>query len=299
MKLAKNTGRSTLCPVCREEAGRLFQMKGFWIRECESCRHRFAEYTPHADHVEDIYGIDYFISSAKSSDGYDDYRQESDALIRRGEYYGSLVKRIAGDRSQRLLDVGAAAGYILEGYRRQGWVGQGIEPNNQIATLANEQWDLPVATGTLENFQSDEQFDLVSMVQVVAHFHDLRSAFERAAEVTKDGGYWLIETWDFHSLTARLLGRHWHEYSPPSVLQWFSRSSLKKLSKQFDMQTVREGRLSKQISVARAKALLTSKADESWFNRTAAAAAGILPQHWDVPYPAEDLFWILLQKKST
>lgn len=294
-----SSNRNTLCPVCGTEAPRLFEIKGYWLRECKTCVHRFAEYALPDGHVEEVYGVDYFICDAEGSDGYNDYRLESSALIRRGEYYGSLAKKLSGNSPPgRLLDVGAAIGFVLEGYRRQGWVGEGVEPNSTIAELANAQWDLPVKTGTLEEYSSDEKFDLVSMVQVVAHFHDLRAAFERAASVTKDGGYWLIETWDYRSLTARAFGRHWHEYSPPSVLQWFSRESLKSLCRQFGMHPVREGRLAKQIKISRAKSLFNSKSNVSWLNRCAATLIGVLPQELSVPYPAEDLFWILLQKNG-
>ena len=67
------------------------------------------------------------------------------------------------------------------------------------------------------------------MVQVVAHFHDLSRAFGNAARLTAPDGCWLIETWDSASWTARVLGAGWHEYSPPSVLQVFSRASLRGL----------------------------------------------------------------------
>ena len=72
------------------------------------------------------------------------------------------------------------------------------------------------------------------MIQVVAHFHDLQSAFSAAAEHTRPGGHWLIETWNCRSLkAARFFGSEWHEYSPPSVLQWFTPTSLERLSSNY------------------------------------------------------------------
>ncbi len=206
-------------------------------------------------------------------------------------------ERVAVNEPRTVLDVGAAAGFLLEGFRRQGWQGCGIEPNQKVVDFANDHWESKVDCSTLEALAMDCHFDLVSMIQVVAHFHDVRGAFERAASVTKLGGYWLIETWDCKSLSARLFGRHWHEYSPPSVLQCFSRKSLVKLAAQFGMRTVQSGCYPKSITVAQAKSLLGHMGKTSWVARSAATAARLLPDRFTVPYPSEDLFWMAFQKE--
>lgn len=298
-----NVTGSGLCPICQASTERVFQTRGHWLRECAACVHRFTEYLSNSNHVHDIYDSNYF---AGGGDGYDDYLVQSEPLIRRGEFYGRLAKervRAARDGSEetaeprRVLDVGAAAGFVLEGYRRQGWDGRGLEPNQKMVDFANDRWELPLDCGTLEGVSGNETYDLISMIQVVAHFHDARSAFENAARLTKPGGYWLIETWDHRSLTAKIMGQSWHEYSPPTVLQCFSRSSLQKLAGQFGMQHVADRRTVKTINAGRAKALLEHKAKQSWFNRTAAFAVGVLPKRLNIPYLADDLFWMLLRKE--
>ncbi len=71
---------------------------------------------------------------------------------------------------------------------------------------------------------------IITMIQVMAHFVDPLDAFDRVARANKNDGLCLIETWNCQSLTARLFGKAWHEYSPPSVLHWFSPARLARLA---------------------------------------------------------------------
>ncbi|MEM1303550.1 MAG: hypothetical protein AAGG46_01555, partial [Planctomycetota bacterium] len=114
---------------------------------------------------------------------------------------------------------------------------------------------------------------------------------------------WLIETWDRASLPARVLGRHWHEYSPPSVLHWFSKAGVVELASQFGMRPVASGRPAKRIAAGHAKSLLHAKAAQSWVAQSliakpASFAASLLPDRLTLPYPALDLFWLLLEKRG-
>ena len=85
--------------------------------------------------------------------------------------------------------------------------GRQVEPNFSMSEYARTQLGIQMITGSLEQLPLGQQFDLVSMIQVVAHFYDLRQALQKAADVTKPGGFWLIETWDRSRWVARLLAK--------------------------------------------------------------------------------------------
>jgi SAM-dependent methyltransferase len=165
-----------------------------------------------------------------------------------------------------------------------------------MAEYARTHLNLEVATGTLEEFQSERQYDLVSMIQVVAHFVDPQRALQVAASKTREGGFWLVETWNRESWTARALGKHWHEYSPPSVLHWFSTEGLRRLAAQFGFHEVARGRPSKWIGGEHAKSLLRYRLEGSRLGRVLAGGVSLIPDRLALPYPAEDLFWTLYQK---
>lgn len=279
------------CPICQHDTHRLFEKYGYWIRECQVCGHRCTEITPSESHTEEIYGDHYF---QQGGAGYPDYLGEARLLTAHGKQYGRLLKNYT--TPGLVLDVGAAAGFILKGLHESGWRGIGLEPNAHMAAYACTQLGLRIETGSLEDFEFDQRFDLITMIQVVAHFYNLRQAFEAAAAITRPSGFWLIETWNKDSLIARLLGENWHEYSPPSVLHWFSPQDLNHLARQFGFVEVARGRPSKWLIGAHIKSLLRYKLQDLQLERQANGLLKLIPDHFVFPYPAYDLFWILFQK---
>ena len=282
---------ASACPLCDGAPVRLFEKQGHGIARCTGCGHRFAQIAMSDDHVESVYGDDYFLGGG---DGYRDYLSESRLLRSHGRRYGELLKRFAP--AGELLDVGAAAGFILQGLGDAGWRGEGLEPNDRMAAFAREQSGLTVHTGSLETFETTRTFDAVSMIQVVAHFVDPREAFARVAVLLKPGGVCVIETWNVASWTARLFGKSWHEYSPPSVLHWFTPQRLADLLAEFGLHQVARGRPSKWINAGHAASLLQHKLSHNAVTRWLSKPLGLLPEHLALPYFGDDLFWAVFRK---
>lgn len=177
------------CPLCGHEAKQGFNKHGHWIYICNGCGHYFADIPQSSDHAEQVYDDGYFF---EGGDGYEDYLSEADLLIAHGERYGDLLKKYR--QAGTVLDVGAAAGFILKGLTHRGWTGKGIEPNPTVSAYARDQLGLDVQTGTLEQFSPDRKVDVVTMVQVIAHFYDVRQALQVAHNALKSDGLMLIET---------------------------------------------------------------------------------------------------------
>jgi len=279
------------CPLCSDNGQPLFQKESIWICTCPDCGHRFAALSPREDHVAAVYGDGYFFGGGA---GYYDYLGDARLLRARGRCYARLLEQFmpVGE----MLDVGAAAGFVLQGFVDSGWSGQGVEPNERMSAFARRELGLNVHTGTLEWFPCNQQYDLLTMIQVAAHFIDPRVAFQRAAELTRGGGFCLIETWNRESLTARLLGRRWHEYTPPSVLHWYSPDSLRRFLTEFGFREVARGRPKKRLHAQHIKSLLNYKLRSSRWGKLICGPLAILPGKLPIPYPAEDLFWSLFRK---
>lgn len=280
------------CVLCGEPSNKLFQKYDVWIRECPACSHRYAVPQEQADHVESLYDDDYFFGGGA---GYDDYLSEAKLLNAHGQRYARVLSRFM--EPGRLLDVGAAAGFILKGLTETGWQGHGVEPNASMARHAREQLNLDVACGTLEDMPGDSQFDVVSMIQVVAHFLDPHQATQRVAELVRPGGLCLVETWNVRSWSARLFGQNWHEYSPPSVLQWYSPATLGRLFADHGFEQIAKGRPAKKISIGHARSLLEHGQEQSLVARLGAGILKCLPGEVTLPYPSEDLFWAVYRKR--
>lgn len=283
------------CPACEvvEPTRQLFQKSGLWIEECKRCGHRFAQAPDAALHVSMVYDDDYFQGGGA---GYSNYLSEAKLLTAHGRRYGKLMKRFA--LPGRLLDVGAAAGFILQGLRTEGWDGVGVEPNAAMARHAREQLGLNVVASAFESFEPNEAFDAISVIQVMAHFIEPRAAIEHLHRLLKPNGLVVVETWNVRSWSARLFGAGWHEYSPPSVLQWWSPETLGRLFDRCGFKSIASGRPQKWIELGHAKSLIRHKANEgSLVAKTMAGALSLVPDSWQVPYPSEDLFWAVYQRK--
>jgi SAM-dependent methyltransferase len=241
--------------------------------------------------VSRIYGDDYFRTGGA---GYVDYLGNAAALRAQGRRYAAIAGRYAAPG--RVLDVGAAAGFILAGLLDCGWSGAAIEPNAAMARYAADHLGIDVSTSPLHEFRTTEPFDLVMMIQVIGHFVALRESLAAAAAATKPGGFWLIETWDRDSLPARLLGPSWHEYSPPSVVQWFSAGGLRTLAGQFGFREIARGRPRKWISGANARSLLEHTLADTRWRALTPLIAGVIPRRIVIPYPSLDVFWALFQR---
>ena len=277
------------CPLCGHLSDRVFSKYDYWIRECKHCHHRFTEITTSADHLVLVYGDEYFHGGKA---GYPDYLCEANILVEHGRQYAALLSKYM--QPGKILDVGSAAGFLLKGFQDTGWEGVGLEPNVSMSIYGRRELGLHIETASLEQFSCAESFDVVSMIQVIAHFFDIRQALQKAAVLTRPDGFWLIETWDRSSWVARLCGKQWHEYSPPSVLHWFSRNGLSRFISQFGFSEIARGKTMKRICGLHVKSLLTYKLHSPPMERL---LKRLIPDDQVLSYPAFDLFWALFQKR--
>jgi SAM-dependent methyltransferase len=279
------------CPVCSGSPEPLFVKYGMQILECAACGHRLAKPDEWDQHVERVYGDDYFSAGGA---GYSDYMGEGPLLRAAGRRYGRLLARYT--KPGRILDIGAAAGFVLKGFEDRGWACTGIEPNATMARHAREMLGLQVITGDLETFDSDETFDVVSLIQVIGHFRDPSEAMRVVASLVRTGSLVLIESWDRRSLTARMLGRHWHEYVPPVALHWFSLAGLCRLCESAGFLRVAHGRPLKMLTGGYVKALLQYRLPEGRIGAAASRIVNLTPAGLRLIYPFDDAVWILLRK---
>lgn len=271
--------------MCRSESSFAFSAKGFHLRDCAKCAHRFTAIAADENHIADIYGDSYFNGGAA---GYSDYLQESEMLIERGRMYAKIVGKYAAKQGQ-MLDVGAAAGFLLKGFIEEKWRGIRLEPSNKMARFRRDKLNVEIKQSSLESFETSERFDLISMIQVAAHFYKPRKAFEKAFDLLGKNGLLLIETWNRDSFSARIFGKNWYEYSPPSVLHFFSEKGLDEFLKHIGFEKIARSKPSKKISGAHAKSLLKYRLGESFLLK-------LIPDKLNFPYPSEDLLWAIYRK---
>jgi SAM-dependent methyltransferase len=281
------------CPVCAETAVFRFRLGPYSVLDCPVCHHRFSPDALRDNHVQCVYSDDYFFGGG---DGYDDYLSEADLLRAQGRRYGELLSRHA--TPGRVLDVGAAAGFLQAGLADVGWTTTGLEPNARMVAHARNVLGLETLQGSLEDPPDRPPFDAVCLVQVIGHFYDLGRALASVSRLTRPDGLCLVEYWRRDSAVARLMGRGWHEYSPPSVIHWFTRESLDTAMRFHGFSLLGHGAPQKYISGGHARSLLEHKLRQPPLGRALSAATALIPREMNFRYPAFDLEWRLYRRDA-
>ena len=283
--------RAPACVICNRSATASFVVHQYRFFECSGCDFAFIDPASAASYrSRSIFDDGYFHGGGA---GYTNYLDEAALLQEHGDRYGALLAK-AGARS--VLDVGAAAGFILAGMQRAGCTGIGIEPNASMAAFARRQLGLDVRETTLEQFDSTQRFDAVALVQVVDHLEDVQRSFERVATLTRPGGLCLVEFGNRASLTARVLGTAWHEYAPPSVQRVFSLRALRRLLGAHGFALHSSGHPKKYLRADHALSLLRYKSVAWLGDGVFANVAAVIPPGTKLRYVGNDITWALFAR---
>lgn len=113
--------------------------------------------------------------------------------------------------SGTLLDIGAATGIFVELALAQGFAAKGIEPSNAFYTIANQR-NLPVYHGIFPHPAIDEDFDIITLIDVLEHVEDPVTMLENISKTLKKNGIGLVITPDVSSVAARIMGWKWWHY---------------------------------------------------------------------------------------
>lgn len=277
---------------CKQQHHLLLEKNGWPIQQCGTCGHRHTVVNDALAHVKEVYSDAYFFEGGQ---GYPNYLDEKDILLQYGRRYAAIMKQITVPG--RMLDVGSAAGFILKGFAEAGWQCKGLEPNAGMAQYGNTELGLDIATGSLENFNSKEKFDLVTMIQVIGHFTDVDAAMQRISSLVQPGGYVLVESWDMDSRYAKWMGKHWHEYSPPSVINWFSEKTLTQLFHYYGFELVKQGRPLKKISMKHGFSLLEESTPKFAGKAPVVRFLKNSMGRFNIIYPPFDVKWYVWKKQ--
>jgi 2-polyprenyl-3-methyl-5-hydroxy-6-metoxy-1,4-benzoquinol methylase len=188
---------AAVCELCGGAQGK--DMFANLLR-CSACGHVYLKQS--ARPQPDVLYADYY-----DADGACDplTAERSVAIVRRWSRW-----RHPG----RLLDVGCGAGYLLDAARSEGWSVTGVELSAGGAALSRRRGH-DVAIGDYLDLRYDrEQFDAISMVEVIEHVAKPMLYLHKAHAELEPGGLLYITTPNFNGLSRRLLGERFRIIAP-------------------------------------------------------------------------------------
>ncbi|MBE2200804.1 MAG: class I SAM-dependent methyltransferase [Anaerolinea sp.] len=151
------------------------------------------------------------------------------------------LEKVTGTGNGRsLLDIGAYIGVFVEVAAQSGWEAWGVEPSDWAAAAAQAQ-GLNVITGTQDAPElNGQQFDVVTMWDVIEHVDDPLVEMTKAYHLLKPGGWFVVHTMDIDSLTARLMGPRW-PWLMDMHLHYFSQRTMAQMLQKIGYEVVWSG----------------------------------------------------------
>ncbi len=282
---------SSFKPENKKEKTSFIVKDGYTIFECKPCGHRFLKIEDLENHVANVYTDGYFFEGGQ---GYPNYLEQKDILIQYGINYAKILRKYC--TPGRILDVGCAAGFILKGYEKAGWECYGIDPNSTMVEYGKSFLNLNLVEGDLETFVCDIKFDLISLIQVIGHLHDLDKSLKVIKNLLSEDGYVIVESWDMNSISAKIMGKNWHEYSPPSVVNWFSDQTLIHLFNNHGFKLISKGRPTKKVRMEHGISLFRKSTPDFFLKDKTLNFLEDKLGKYTLPYPPIDLKWYLFKK---
>jgi SAM-dependent methyltransferase len=162
---------------------------------------------------------------------YEPYKKNPDdesSLVRRFDIQYGINRRCRQlinyhPHPGKILDIGCATGLFLKTISDFGWQATGIEPSDYASEYARKTFNLDVKTGVLEDFCiPTDEFDVVTMWDVLEHVPDPRMTLTEVARVLKPGGLLALSLPNPTCPEAQIFGDSWIGWDRPRHLYLFT-----------------------------------------------------------------------------
>ena len=199
------------CNLCgSDDFKTLYRINGTTVVKCRKCNLIFVNPRMSQESLVQVYENDYFHRkvyepNSKEFYGYVDYLSDRTNIIKTFE---RVFRHIENYKTKgKLLDVGCAFGFFLDLARKKGWDAVGTELSSRGCSYARDKLNLFVHQNTLSGVVlSPEDFDLVTMFDVIEHLPDPLAGLCKINRSMKRDGLLAVTTADADSLLARILG---------------------------------------------------------------------------------------------
>ena len=194
-----------ICPLCGSgEIEPAFTDNGCMLCVCNVCDLFFVDPYPAANHQHQE------VSSGANRhiEILDCRRRYQGERLFYNRHFGRIAEEIEGASS--LLDVGCGTGNLLERLRaRPRLYRAGIELNAQAARFARQTAGCPVWEAPFEQFHSDRQFDVITLINVLSHIPSFDGLFSSLRAALRPGGKVIIRTSEMSRNISRWNQLHW------------------------------------------------------------------------------------------
>jgi SAM-dependent methyltransferase len=236
------------CEVCSASATVLcFEKHGHRFVRCARCGLETISPQPSPETLARIYGRHYYDAWGLGED------EAAVGALKRATFRTVLRQLGRAPRGAKLLDCGAATGFLLEVARELGYEPYGVELSSFGArAIADKFGPARVHCGELLEAQFADAvpggFQAITMCDYIEHVREPRRILQRARELLGPGGALAITTPDTGSWSHRALGTGWSHYRLEHLF-YFDRHNLRRLLEEVGFSSVTFHPLPKSLSI--------------------------------------------------
>lgn len=236
-----------VCPGCRaDHFVDEFVKDGFTYGSCKECGTLFVNPRPPFEVLNRFY------SESPSTQFWVNEFFKPVAEVRREQIFRPRAEHVHGilgaGKGLVIGDIGAGFGIFLEELRALGpdhrYVA--IEPSKEMADICREK-GLEVREVCLEDLEEmNGAFDFLTAFELAEHVFDPEGFFQKAYQLLKPGGHFLLTTLSGKGFDTLLLWERSKSISPPHHLNFFNPRSIERLLKRLGFEAaecVTPGRL--------------------------------------------------------
>ncbi len=211
------------CPACgeQEEYKQVAKRRdGLAIVRCR-CGLAFVNPRPTAEAIPEMYA-NYYCGGQGAATGYVAYAPTIQSLQTSYPWGWELIAKRATLRGARTLDIGCAYGKMVYWMHRAGARATGIDLLPDGVRWGHGH-GLDLRVGTLDDLAGDEQFDVVTLMDVIEHIPDLSGFMAKLGKIMKPGGLVMVQTPNFGAYRGP---RSIHLHTSLEHLLYFEAASL-------------------------------------------------------------------------
>lgn len=227
------------CHFCGSNNYNNYDSSNDWnIVKCSKCGHLYTNPRPKAEDLPNYYAEEYF----KDERHFDQYYNDDGTVKEEAADFSNRIVMIEHHVLKRgkILEIGAARGNFLKVMKERGWEVDGIEISKDAVLLSKQINDIDLFCGTMEEFTSNEKFDVICMYQTLEHVPNPEIIIRKSYEMLNKNGIILIEVpnikgYDIKSNPEKRrliydLPRHLNHFSPKILSRELTKKGFKTIT---------------------------------------------------------------------
>ena len=230
------------CPVCNKNTDKKYcsatDVEYFTTTDtfdfflCDPCEILFIHPMP-VNLLPIIYPANYYSFTSKSDSFLFKLKDFIDTL-----FYKKIMRSIPGNRI-RVLDIGGGNGTLLDNVKkadkRVGFT-QIVDLDTNAKAVAENKGH-HYFQGTIEDFEDNNLYDVILMLNLIEHVSNPLNVLNKAAELLSPSGVIIIKTPNYKSLDATVFkGSYWGGLHCPRHWVLFTKDSFTKVSDKAGLQ---------------------------------------------------------------